>query len=308
MTLDKYLESLLASQNLSEQQENDLQAHKKEITEFLREKFGNDPVIKYAGSHEKGTMICDRYDLDIVCYFPSSDSRSLKEIREDVSRRLAEKYLLKSKASAEQILDLKGSEAPIDFHIDVVPGRFIEDTKDVFLHVAYGDKERMQTNLKVQIDHIINSGCVPVIRLAKLWVHRNKINIKTFVLELFVVKTLSGYQNKGDLKKGFLKVLEAFKDNFSSTELVDPANTNNVVSQLVDESEKMLVSRAAETAFKELKDSDEVSDWQNTFMDNKENSKSSLDIPSSASAAAGYVAGNSFQPNRPWYNDYDNRG
>ena len=167
MTPEEYLKALLASQDLTDQQEKDLAAHKKEVTDYLRGEFGDVPSIRYAGSYAKGTMIRERYDLDIVCYFPSDDGRSLKEIRGDVAARLMEKYVVDHKASAERILDLKGATAPGDFHIDVVPGRFIADTKDVFLHVGYGEKERMQTNLKTHIDYIANSGCVPIIRLAK---------------------------------------------------------------------------------------------------------------------------------------------
>lgn len=297
MSVEKYLKDLLASQDLSEKQEKDLQAHKKEITDFLRAEFGNDPVIKYAGSREKGTMICDRYDLDIVCYFPSTDERSLKEIREDVASRLAEKYLLDHKASAERILDLKGADAPGDFHIDVVPGRFIEDTKDVFLHVAYGDKERMQTNLKTHINYIANSGCVPVIRLIKLWAHRNNVKIKTFVLELFVVETLSGSRSKDDLKKSYLNVLEAFKDKFTSTELVDPANSNNVVSRPMSAAEKMLIAQAATTTYDNIKDSDDVTLWRGAFKDDGGSSASSS---ASAKVATGYVVGSTFTPPSQW--------
>lgn len=300
MTPSKYLENLLASQDLSEKQEKALQSHKNEVTAFLREEFGDEPVIKYAGSREKGTMICDRYDLDIVCYFPSSDERSLKEIREDVVTQLSEKYLLTHKSSAERILDLRGVDAPGDFHIDVVPGRFIKDTKDVFLHVAQGDKERMQTNLKIHINHIVDSGCVPIIRLVKLWSHRNNIKIRTFVLELFVVQALSGYQNKGDLRKGFIKALEAFRDDFASAQLVDPANTNNIVSQLVDDSEKRAISQAAEAVLETIKDSDEVEKWQNAFADDTSDSKSSSGASALASTAVAYTAGSTFKPNRPW--------
>lgn len=300
MSIEKYLKDLLASQDLSKKQEEDLQAHKKEVTDFLRAEFGDDPVIKYAGSREKGTMICDRYDLDIVCYFPSSDTRSLKEIREDVAKRLSTRYLTTPKASAERILDLKGATAPGDFHVDVVPGRFIEDTKDVFLHVAYGEKERMQTNLKTHINHIANSGCVPVIRLIKLWAHRNNVKIKTFVLELFVVETLSGSQSKDDLKKSYLKVLEAFKDNFASTELVDPANSNNVVSRLMEASEKSLIAQAATTTYNSIKDSDDAALWQVAFKDDGSASKSSI---ASATAATGYAVGGSFAPPSQWSGD-----
>ena len=81
MTPEKYLQGLLSEHDLSSAQEKALQAHKAEVTAFLREEFGDAPTIKYAGSREKGTMIAEKYDLDIVCYFPSSDTRSLKDPR-----------------------------------------------------------------------------------------------------------------------------------------------------------------------------------------------------------------------------------
>ncbi len=305
MNPEKFLQNLLTSQNLSSQQEEDLQTHKKEITDFLRAEFGMTPVIKYAGSREKGTMNKDKYDLDIVCYFPSTDTRSLKEIREDVAKHLANRYLMKQKASAERILDLKGSQAPHDFHIDVVPGRFIENTKDVFLHVAYGDKERMQTNLKTHIDHIVNSGCVPIIRLVKLWAQRNNVQLKTFILELFVIHALTGSRNKSDLKVGFLEVIEAFKDEFGRTEIIDPANTNNVVSRSLQQFEKDAVVQAAENTFNILENSERLADWQKEFHETNGGHASGSPV---APAAVAYATGSSFTPARPWGgNDYDKR-
>lgn len=267
MTSNDFLKNLLNSQNLSPQQEKDLASHKDEVTRFLRKEFGNTPSIRYAGSYEKGTMISDRYDLDIVCYFPSSDERSLKEIRQDVATHLSKEYLTRPKASAERILNLKGAAAPGDFHIDVVPGRFIHNTKDVFLHVQYGDKERMQTNLKTHIDYITGSGCVPIIRLVKLWAHRNQVTIKTFVLELFVVRALDGSSNKGSLKDGFIEVMESFRDEFGTVRLEDPANSNNVVSQLMSQPEKDAVAQAAQRTAGQISNSNELADWQAAFVE-----------------------------------------
>jgi len=285
--IEKYLQELLNSQDLTTGQENMLLAHKKEVTEFLRAEFGDDPVIKYAGSHEKGTMIQDNFDLDIVCYFSSGDSRSLKDIREDVANHLRTKYELQSKASAERIMNLKDDKTPQGYHIDVVPGRFIEDTKDVFLHVAYGDKERMQTNLKTHIDYIVNSGCVPVIRLVKIWSNRNNVNIKTFVLELFIVKILNGSQNKDNLKESFVTIMEALKDRFESIQLDDPANTNNIVSRLVNASDKAMVVQAAKNAFAKIENTDNVDEWKKVFCEQAEKSRSNNNpLP--------------FTPNRPW--------
>jgi len=283
-TIEKLLQKILLSQDLTPEQERTLQSHKTEVTNFLRSEFGNDPVIKYAGSHEKGTMIRENYDLDIVCYFPNTDTRSLKEIREDVSNHLKSKYLIEEKASAERISDLKGVSVPSGYHIDVVPGRFIEGTNDVFLHVAHGEKERIQTNLKTHINHIANSGCVPIIRLVKVWANRNRLNIKTFILELFVVEILSGSQNKSNLRESFLKVMEAMKDKFGNVQLVDPANTNNIVSQSINFSDKIMINSAGEKAFNLLNRSEKISDWENIFGE----------AQTSLSSSSG------FTPQAPW--------
>lgn len=303
MTPQEFLKELLGSQELTTNQNSDITSHKKEVTAYLQEKYGDAPKIKYAGSYEKGTMISDRYDLDIVCYFPSDDERSLKDIREDVAKHLSEKYLTRAKASAERILDLKGATAPGDFHIDVVPGRFIEDSEDVFLHVAYGDKERMQTNLKTHIDYIVGSGCVPIIRLVKLWAHRNNVQIKTFVLELFVIEALAGSSEKDDLQKSFLQVIEAFKNDFPTTGLVDPANTNNKVSQLMETAEKTAIAQIAETTFNNINESDDAADWQGAFHETG-GTKSSTSAAAVAGAAA-YTSGSSFTPNKPWGGNHD---
>lgn len=293
MTIENYLQELLSFQELTPEQERTLQAHKNEITNFLREEFGGDPSIKYAGSHAKGTMIQENYDLDIVCYFPSSDTRTLKEIRDDVSVHLSKKYILEEKASAERILNLKGVTAPHSYHIDVVPGRFIEGTTDVFINIASGDKQRLQTNLKTHIDHIANSGCTEIIRLTKLWAYRNGIHIKTFILELFVIRALSGSRNKSVLKESFLKVIEEFKDEFGQVELEDPANSNNVVSRTISQSDKAMVTHIAKESFEKINNSDDLDNWKDVFKDTDSTHSTST---ISTSKVVGFV------PHSPWCN------
>ncbi len=306
MNPEKYLESLLSSQNLSLKQEEELESHKTEITNFLQTEFGAASMIKYAGSLKKGTMIRERYDLDIVCYFPYSDTRSLKEIRQDVATHLGTKYLLRPKASAERILDLKGSSAPVDFHIDVVPGRFIENSDDVFLHVEGGDKERLMTNLKTHITTIANSGCVPIIRLVKLWAHRNNISLKTFVLELFVVDSLSGSKNKNNLTQGFREVMESFKDNFASARIVDPANTNNVVSTSRNTTDEMHTIQVASNTHGKISKSEDLSDWKSAFCDYTP-SPASLTKALNNAMDPDYQKTDSFTPRSQWCQENDNK-
>jgi methyltransferase-like protein len=269
MTVQEYLKNLLISQEIKpdDPEVRALEIHKDEVTKFLRQEFGNDPVIKYAGSYAKKTMIRESYDLDIVCYFPASDARSLKEIHDEVADHLKKKYLVQEKASAVRITNLKEGGEPSGYHIDVVPGRFIAGSSDVFLHVTEGERERMQTNLKTHINHIAESGCADVIKLAKLWGHRNNLQLKTFVLELFVIKSLSGSHDKTDLQKSFLKVLGSFRDDFTAIQLVDPANTGNIVSSLIHSSYKVFVANVAKEALVKLGDDNNLVRWKAIFRD-----------------------------------------
>lgn len=274
MNVQEYLKQVRASQELSPEgaEVTALHRHKKEITDFLRKEFGATPEIKYAGSYAKGTMIKENYDLDIVCYFPSSDLRSLKEIHDEVKLHLESQYAIEEKASAVRVLDLKSAASPENYHIDVVPGRFIADSSDVFLHVTYGDKERMQTNLKTHINHIVNSHCEDIIALAKLWNCRNNLSLKTFVIELFVAEALSGFSEKHNFQKAFKYVLESFRDDFETTKLVDPANSNNTVSTLMSSSHKSLVAQAAEEACQAIVN-DDLDGWRSVFQENSNGSR-----------------------------------
>ena len=81
-------------------------------------------------------MIKESYDLDLTCYFPHQDDasqgNSLRDIYEEVEGVLASKYLTQRKASAIRLLD---AQSGADFHVDVVPGRFVEGKDgDVFLY------------------------------------------------------------------------------------------------------------------------------------------------------------------------------
>lgn len=265
---NKFLQSLLDSQELTPEDNEQLEQHSQETETYLREKFGQVPVIKIAGSCSKGTAIRESYDLDIVVYFPSSDDRSLKQIYEDALKLLSKKFAVQPKNSALRITGLESNGENDDYHIDVVPGRFIQDNKDVFLHVSYGEKERMQTNLKTHIDYIVNSGCQDIIKLVKIWKVRNNVQVKTFVLELFVIKHLEDKRDKTDLESSFKAVMEAFRDN-AIVGLVDPANSNNNVSSTLDEGQKQLIANKAEETLETLdsKNLDEEEKWQMVFKE-----------------------------------------
>jgi len=269
MTINEYLGTLLSHQILKQEELDMLDGHRIEVEGFLRDKFGEEPVIKFAGSKAKGTMISESYDLDIVCYFPYTSEKTLKELHDEVQEVLSKQYNIIPKASAIRITGLKdGPSDNTDYHIDVVPGRFVDESQqDAFLHVVYGEKERMQTNIKTHIKYISESECRELIKLLKLWAHRNNLLFKTFVLELFVVRTMEGFEDKNNLQKSFDKLLNDLAVEFEIMRLVDPANSNNIVTDTMTDSEKMNVAQQARIDLEKIHESEELGDWQTIFKD-----------------------------------------
>src|SRR5262245_58526489 len=132
MTDNEYLTRKLAEQTLKQgsAELEDLNKRGDEVREALKEHFSDsDPTIKYGGSKAKSTMIREAYDLDLICYFPRDDDeagKTLKEIYEETEKALQDYYRVERKPSALRLRDKSGSNPGLDFHIDVVPGRYID--------------------------------------------------------------------------------------------------------------------------------------------------------------------------------------
>jgi hypothetical protein len=264
MTSNDYLEAVLRDQTFAPDSPElkELQVRGEEVKRLLTDEFGTAPRLREAGSKKKGTMIKESYDLDLACYFPHDDTtagETLKEIYESVEAALAEKYHTVPKGSAIRIWD---ASAKTDFHVDVVPGRFVKkDDGDVFLYRRSGDKERLKTNLEVHIDHVRNSEVRDAIKLMKLWRERNSVAIKTFPLELLVIKLLNEKKEK-PLSDQLLHVWTEFRDRADNLSIEDPANpTGNDLSELLNDSVRTQVSSAATLTLQAVEDSG----WEAVF-------------------------------------------
>lgn len=253
MMTDQYLKRVLQGQSLDDSgpEIEEIEHHRKEVEELLCNKFGQAPHIRYGGSKAKSTMIRESYDLDIPCYFEHDDAiagDTLEDIFWNVAAALGDKYLVNPKRSALRLTCKDPSSLGSDLHIDVVPGRFIDDQEDyVFLHQNEGDKERLKTNIEVQVAHIRDSGVRDAIRLLKLWKVRNLLQVKTFVLELLAVKLLKEHK-KAPLADQLTTVWTAFRDGIDNLSVEDPANPDgNDLSQILDEARPGLCSAARQT-------------------------------------------------------------
>ncbi len=224
MKPNEFLDAMLEAQTLEENgpELKELRSHRDDIEQALRKTFGSSPIIRYGGSYAKGDLIKDSYDLDMVCYFPRDDQdagSTLKDIYENVEKALSERWYLERKTSALRVR----SKDKVDFHVDVVPGRFVsEKSYDAFLYCSSREKGRLLTNIETHIAHVRESGVIDVIKLVKLWRNRNGVNLKTFALELLVIQILKG--SRKNLDDQIQAVLLDLSDESNEIKIQDPAN------------------------------------------------------------------------------------
>lgn len=269
MTPQKYLELVLEDQELSADSEERkaLREQREKVEGILLKAFErSNPTIRYGGSRIKGTMNREIYDLDIICTFEHEDTdagATLKDIYENVERSLANDYFVERKGSALRLHSLQQYPNRIDFHIDVVPGRFTDDNRqDAYLYRSTGEKSRLKTNLQTHIDHVRNSGLVAVIRLAKLWKHRHGLAVRTFALELLVIEVLKQSRNKDRLDLSLFALWEQLRDNSIGIHIEDPANpSGNDLSELLNDSFRLSLSLAAASTLRTI----EQRGWEGVF-------------------------------------------
>lgn len=254
MTNEEYLNEILQSQTLDAAGDELklLRSRRNDVDKLLRKEFGSAPSIRYGGSKAKGTMIKDSYDLDITCYFDNDDNTAgdtLQEIYESVVDVFEDDYYVERKPSAVRLKCKDADDEIEDYHIDVVPGRFVDDNRDdVFLYLHSAEKGRQKTNLDVHISHVKDSGVIDDLRLMKLWRVRNDLSVRNFILELLTIELLKDKKD-ADLTDRLEHVWIKLRDNIDDITIEDPANpTGNDLSELFNSTVKFELSQAAETA------------------------------------------------------------
>lgn len=252
MNDESYLRELLASERLDERSDEwkSLDDEATKIEEILRAAYPYSGLtFTHGGSRAKGTMIREDYDLDEVLYFQNGDSsagETLEEIYDSVASLMEKHYKLRRKRSALR-LSMKDGR---DLKVDLVPGRYIDGTMtDVFIHQNEGSKERLKTNIRKQIGHIVGSGCVDEITLGKLWRTRNAMSgLRTFPLELLVIEALKPDMS-GNLQERLERTLTRFAGELSQLEIRDPANPegNDLSYALPDKLRREIAKVAQDT-------------------------------------------------------------
>lgn len=239
-------------------------------------------------------MIRESYDLDIICFFPDDETAAgttLKELFDNTEKALQTHYFIVRKKSALR-LERRENNTNYYYHVDVLPGRFVDEDKgDAYLHQNNGEKDYLKTNVTKQIGLIKNSGLQRVIKLIKYWKVRNALQIKTFVLELLIVKILKDC-DESNLEKCLKSFWQEIIDNCDNINVEDPANPNgNDLSPMLDPVIKSSLKSAAETAIYYVNEEK----WETIFGSVKveENKASKISIIESIAATTPIIS-------KPW--------
>lgn len=209
-----------------------------------------------SGSRAKGTAISIASDVDYLVSLSSGCNESnggLESIYESLFSELSSKYSGVRKQNVSVRINLAG------LMVDVTPARKqAGNTNDHWLYVSKL-KTRKQTNIQKHINDISNSGRTNEIKILKIWRELNKLEFPSIYLEYLMVNVMlknypTGLDKLGSNAWHVLTELAKYSDNPLDINLVDPANSGNILSDLLTQSEKNSVKNTAREAIKQ-------SDW-----------------------------------------------
>jgi len=197
--------------------------------------------ISPSGSFAKGTGNRSGTDIDLFISLSHTTSETLKEIYETLFTKLTQAGYSPKRQNVSLNVRVGG------YDVDLVPGKrqglFGDD------HSLYRRKADTwtKTNVTIHINHVRMAGRINETRILKLWRNQKGVDFPSFYLELTVINALSGTLF-GTLADNVWKVFIHLRDTFANARVVDPANTNNIVSDDLTDAERGAIKAAAISA------------------------------------------------------------
>ena len=193
-----------------------------------------------SGSFAKGTANHSGTDIDLFVSLSNDVTETLKEIYTKLFDRLKEKGYSPKQQNVSVNIRV-GS-----YDVDLVPAKHQGGTgEDHSLYRRRADTWT-KTNVLTHIAKVQSSNRTSEIRIIKLWRDQKGLDFPSFYLELVVLAALAG---KGrELSNNVWSVFQYLKDTFPTARFVDPANSNNIISDDLSAAERTKIKAEAEKA------------------------------------------------------------
>lgn len=209
-----------------------------QLAPVIREWAGNRLVsINPSGSFAKGTANHSGTDIDLFISLSTETSETLREIYNKLFNWMS----TKGYAPKHQNVSIQVSTT--GYKVDLVPAKRQNSYNDD--HSLYRRRADTwtKTNVTTHINYVTRFRRMGEIRIVKLWRDQKRLDLPSFYLELTVINALSG--EYGTLSANVWKCFKYFRDNFTLSRVIDPANTNNCVSDELTVVEKAKIKAAA---------------------------------------------------------------
>lgn len=242
MNPDVYLHRTIAKHLIKPEQRNRAILISKRLYPIIKRwAYDNLITITQSGSFAKGTNITGSSDIDLFISLKHTTPLTLKE-NYDI---LADFINFNNFNIEKQNVSIKVKHKEIS--IDLVPGRKQPGpTRDHSLYFRKSDTW-IKTNIYKHIAFIKTSKCRLGIRAIKIWKKLHGLEFPSFYLELSVINALKGYK-KVRLSNRLERTFEYLSFEFENARIVDPANSNNIVSDELSSSEKEKIKKTAHSS------------------------------------------------------------
>lgn len=241
MTPDAYLQSILDREAVNTGALSPVRSVQALLQPIMQEWAGKYLVsVLPSGSFAKGTANKSGTDIDLLISLSSSTPDTLKDIYNKLFNKMTEKGYTPKRQNVSINIRVNG------YDVDLVPAKRQDTTSQD--HSLYRCKAGTwtKTNVARHISHVSSSGRIQEIRILKLWRNQKGLDFPSFYLELTAIDAL--YNVRGSLSENVCKVFQYLRDTFPNARVVDPANTNNIISDDLTAAERAKIKAAAEQA------------------------------------------------------------
>jgi hypothetical protein len=202
--------------------------------------------ISPSGSFAKGTANRSGTDIDLFLSLKPETPDSLSQIYNSLDTALKQAGYTTRRQNVSINVRVTTSSGGL-YDVDLVPAK--QQNAYSSDHSLYRRKADTwtKTNVAAHITTVIQSGRQQETRVLKLWRNQKSLDFPSFYMELAIIEALRNTYS-GTLGERVSRVLHYLRDTWPDARFVDPANTNNIISDDLTAAEKRAVMAAAERA------------------------------------------------------------
>lgn len=197
--------------------------------------------VQPSGSFSKGTANLSGTDIDLFISLSPNVSENLRDIYDTLDRALQYAGYKTRRQNVSLNITVHGQS------VDLVPAKRQNMLRED--HSLYRQKADTwtKTNVAKHAWYISSSGRTKEIRILKLWRDQLGLDWPSFYLELAAIYALRSAPFDC-LAENVSRVFDFLREDFVTTRFVDPANSNNIVSDDLTLPEKQRIQIAGARA------------------------------------------------------------